>query len=175
MNYCSLCGNKIIIEIPDGDNRERYVCQNCRTIHYQNPKIVAGCLPLWENRILFCRRAIQPRHGMWTLPAGFMENDETVLQAALRECQEEACASIIEPQLYGIYNIVGVNQVYVMFLGQLKSADAFGVGSESSEVQLLDESEIPWDSIAFRVIERTLRRFLEERKTGRYSVVHEDI
>ncbi len=160
---------------PLGDNRERHVCDACGMIHYQNPKVVCGCLPVWGDKILLCKRAIEPRRGLWTLPAGFMENGETIQHGAARETMEEACAPIAEQTLYGIYNLPRVNQVYIMFRAELTDERGFAAGDESLEVRLFDEAQIPWEKIAFRVIERTLRRYLAERKSGRFSVAIEDI
>ena len=119
MIYCSNCGERVIEKIPAGDNRPRYVCDACQTVHYQNPKIVAGCIPVWDNRVLLCRRAIEPRYGLWTLPAGFMENGESTEQAAARETWEEACGRVTELALYGVFSIPQINQVYMMFRAQL--------------------------------------------------------
>ena len=138
--------------MPEGDNRERAVCSACDTIHYQNPKIVAGALPVWEDRILLCKRAIEPRYGTWTLPAGFMENGETVEQGARRETHEEARAELQELSLYTMLSIPHISQVYIMFRGQLMAEDAFSPGDESLETTLFAEHEIPWDEIAFPVI-----------------------
>ena len=108
MKFCSQCGSTVELRIPDGDNLPRFVCAKCNTIHYQNPKIVAGCIPEWEDQILLCKRAIEPRRGLWTLPAGFMENNETTADAALRETQEEAKAQaeIIDRKLHGLINFL---------------------------------------------------------------------
>ena len=132
MIFCSNCGARLIRKIPPGDDRLRYVCESCATIHYQNPKIVAGCIPEWEGRLLLCRRAIEPRHGLWTLPAGFMENGETTEQAAARETWEEARARVGSMQLYGVFSIPHISQVYMMFRGVLL-AEEFGPGPESLE------------------------------------------
>ena len=146
----------------------RHVCDDCGTVHYQNPKIVAGCIPMWEDKILICKRAIDPRYGKWTLPAGFMENGETVVQAAMRETVEEARARVIDLELYGLFNIPHVNQVYIMFRGELEAPN-FSSGPESLEVRLVTESEIPWGELAFPVIKRTLDLFLEDRRRGSFG------
>ena len=135
MKFCSHCAQQLSFKIPEGDNLPRHVCDSCGMIHYQNPKIVAGCIPEWEGRILLCRRAIEPRHCLWTIPAGFMENSETVEQAAARETREEACAKINIIGLYGVYNIPHVNQVYMIFKGSLADG-AFAPGVESLETVL---------------------------------------
>jgi len=175
IKYCNHCGSKINIDVPEGDNRERHVCRSCGEIQYQNPKIVTGCVPYWRDRILLCKRAIEPRLGYWTVPAGFMENMETVQQGAARETLEEACAPVVNMRLFGIYNLPRISQVYIMFLAELEKEDGFAVGSESLEVELFKESEIPWDNMAFRVVEATLRRFLEQRKTQAFTVEMVDL
>jgi ADP-ribose pyrophosphatase YjhB (NUDIX family) len=175
VKYCSHCGDYVSLMVPDGDNRHRHVCNACGQIHYQNPKVVCGCIPVWQDRILMCKRAIEPRKGLWTLPAGFMENGETAQYGAARETLEEACAEIKDQTLYGIYNLPQINQVYIMFLAQLKDENGFAPGEESLEVQLFEEHQIPWQDIAFRVIHLTLERYLMERESGNFSVVVEDI
>ena len=174
MKYCSNCGDSVVIKIPAGDNRERHVCGTCDTIHYQNPNIVAGCVPIFGEKILLCRRAIQPRYGLWTLPAGFMENGESTVQAAARETLEEANAMVENLELYGLYNLVHINQVYLMFRGDLKDGQA-SAGEESLEVGLFKEDEIPWQELAFPVVQETLERYFEERQHGVYQVHAGDI
>ena len=110
MKYCSQCGASVELKIPEGDTLPRYICGNCATIHYSNPKIVAGCIAEWDERILLCKRAIEPRYGLWTLPAGFMENNETVAQAAMRETLEEANARVDTIEMYALYNIPHISQ-----------------------------------------------------------------
>ena len=174
MNFCSHCGKTVVLRIPQGDNRERHVCDGCETIHYQNPKIVAGCVPIWQDQILLCRRAIEPRYGLWTLPAGFMENGESTLQAAARESLEEANAVIDNLALYGLYNLPHINQVYLMYRGDLRDGVA-SAGEESLEVGLFREDEIPWRELAFPVVKETLERYFEERPQGEYSVHVSDV
>ena len=174
MKYCSNCGDSVAMKIPAGDNRERHVCDTCDTIHYQNPKIVAGCVPIWQEKVLLCRRAIQPRYGLWTLPAGFMENGESTAQAAARETLEEANAVVENLTLYGLYNLVHISQVYLMFRGDLKDGQA-SAGEESLEVGLFTEDEIPWQELAFPVVKETLQRYFEERQHGIYQVHAGDI
>ncbi len=152
----------------------RHVCKACETIHYQNPKIVAGCIPVWEDRILLCRRAIEPRYGLWTLPAGFMENGESTEQAAARETWEEACGKLTDMALYGVYSIPHINQVYMMFRARLASDD-FAAGSESLEVKLCEEHDIPWKELAFPVVERTLVHYYQDIKADNFPVHVEDI
>lgn len=169
MKYCSNCGARVTLRVPPGDNLPRYVCDSCQTIHYQNPKIVAGCIPEWNGRILLCRRAIEPRHGLWTLPAGFMENGETTEQAAAREALEEAMADIEILDLYSVFSIPHVSQVFMMFRGRMRNA-AFAAGPESLEVRLFGEEEIPWGEIAFKTVKETLHHYFEDRRAGSFRV-----
>jgi ADP-ribose pyrophosphatase YjhB (NUDIX family) len=175
MNYCSHCGSdQLILEVPEGDNRPRYCCHNCHTIHYQNPHVVVGALPVWEDRFLLCRRAIEPRKGYWTLPAGFHENGETLEQGAIRETKEEACANIIIDDLYTVFSLPHINQVYMFFRSHLDQPD-FAIGCESLEVSLFDADDIPWKELAFPVVKRNLILYLEDRKKGKFPVRHETI
>lgn len=165
MHYCSECGAAVRQTIPAGDNRPRYVCVSCGTIHYQNPKLVVGCVAERDGRILLCRRAISPRYGFWTLPAGFMENGETAAEGAARETREEAEAdvAIIEPLV--LADIPEVNQVHIMYRAQLRSAH-FGPGPESLDVALVDERAIPWDDIAFPSVRFTLTHYWQDIRAG---------
>lgn len=165
MKFCSECGNKVVLRIPKGDTLPRYICSNCHAIHYQNPKVIVGCIPEWENKILLCKRAIAPHRGKWTLPAGFMENNETLAQGATRETFEEANARVEIRELYAIYSLPHISQVYLLFQAKLLDLD-FSPGIESLEVKLFGEQEIPWDDIAFRVIHDPLKRYLKERQHG---------
>lgn len=174
MNFCSHCGHAVEHRIPEGDSRLRHVCPNCETIHYQNPRIIAGCLPVWGERVLLCRRAIEPRHGYWTLPAGFMENGETVAEGAARETWEEAEANVSDLVLYTIFNIPWINQVYMLHRGELVDGE-FGVGVESLECRLFREDEIPWDELAFPSVKRTLKHYFRDRQSGVYPVHVEDL
>jgi ADP-ribose pyrophosphatase YjhB (NUDIX family) len=169
MKFCSECGQPVVLRIPPGDNLPRYVCDHCQTIHYQNPKIVAGCIPVYGEQILLCRRAIQPRHGLWTLPAGFMENAETLEQAASREALEEAQAQVQIDSLYTVISLPHANQVYVMYRATLLDANV-GAGSESLEVKFFNEADIPWDKLAFRTIHSTLEHFFADRRRGQFSL-----
>ncbi len=175
IKYCCHCGAPTTLRIPAGDTFERHVCDTCDHIQYQNPKVVCGCIPAWGNRILLCRRAIEPRKGFWTLPAGFMENGETIQQGAARETIEEACAKITGQTLYRIYNLPKIDQVYIMFRGQLTEEDGFAAGTESLEVQLFETDEIPWDKIAFQVIQITLEDYLADQKSGQFPVLIKNI
>ncbi|MGV6825897.1 MAG: NUDIX hydrolase [bacterium] len=167
MKYCSTCGEKVILRVPRGDHLERFVCEDCGEIHYQNPKIVTGCLPVWEDKVLLCKRAIEPRHGKWTLPAGFMENAESAQQGAARETWEEACASVEVASLYTTVNLPHINQVYMMFLSRLTDLD-FAPGPESLEVALFKEQEIPWQELAFPVVTETLKFYFQDVRQGHF-------
>ena len=170
MKFCSECGSPDVAwRIPDGDSVPREVCGACGAIHYRNPKVVVGCLATWEDRVLLCRRAIEPRHGLWTLPAGFMENGETLAAGAARETIEEARARVDVGELYTVISLPQISQVYVMFRSRLLDLD-FGPGPESLEVRLFHEDEIPWDRIAFRTIARTLRTFFLDRRDGAFPL-----
>ncbi len=162
MNYCSRCGSPVSLRVPAGDNRERHVCDNCGQIHYQNPRIVAGCLPVHDNKVLLCRRAIEPRYGYWTLPAGYMENGESTEEAALRETLEEACARVELRQLYTLTSIIHVNQVQLIYLADLPEA-SFGSSEETLETRLFSEDEIPWDQLAFTTIRNALQFYFADR------------
>ena len=151
--------------IPEGDSFQRAVCEACGHIQYQNPKIVVGCLPVYGERILMCKRAIEPRYGLWTLPAGFMENNESAAEGAAREAMEEANAHVEIGELYTVYSIPHISQVYMMFLARLVDPNVFP-GLESLEVKLVSEAEIPWDQLAFTMVKRTLDHFLEDRVSG---------
>lgn len=174
MKYCCYCSAELIYKIPEDDNRHRYICQQCDIVHYQNPKIVAGCLPVWEDKVLLCKRAIEPRSGYWTLPAGFMELGESSLEAGIRETQEEANASVEVEDLFAVFNLLHVDQVYIMYRSRLTDLD-FSPGVESLEVKLFKEDEIPWDELAFTTISETLKVFFEDRKQGAFLLHTGDI
>jgi ADP-ribose pyrophosphatase YjhB (NUDIX family) len=169
MKFCSQCGNPVIQRIPEGDSRPRYVCEHCHAIHYQNPNIVAGSLPVWQGKVLLCRRAIEPRLGYWTLPAGFMENGETMEQAARRETLEEACATLGELTLYTLIDVPHINQVHVFYRADMAS-ESFAAGIESLEVRLFDEADIPWSELAFMTVRHTLEFFFADRREQSYRV-----
>ncbi|WP_198120701.1 NUDIX hydrolase [Massilia rhizosphaerae] len=166
MKFCSECAHPLTVAIPEGDNRPRFVCTNCGTIHYQNPKMVIGSIPVWEQdgalKVLLCKRAIEPRYGYWTLPAGFMENGETTSAAAARETEEEAGANIELGNLFTLLNVVHVHQVHLFYLARLVDLD-FAPGIESLDVQLFSENEIPWSDLAFPTIRTTLELFFADR------------
>jgi ADP-ribose pyrophosphatase YjhB (NUDIX family) len=168
MNFCSECGEKVRFAVPQGDDRPRYLCAACGVVHYQNPRIVAGTLPVSGSKVLLCRRAIAPRKGYWTLPAGYMENAETTQQAAARETREEACAEVALANLYTLIDLPHINQVYMIFRADL--IGGFDAGPESEEVALFEEHEIPWDALAFQTIETTLRHYYADRCNGLFPL-----
>jgi ADP-ribose pyrophosphatase YjhB (NUDIX family) len=174
VKYCCQCGAPVALRIPPGDNLPRYVCDDCGNIHYQNPKIVAGCIAEWQGEILLCRRAIEPRLGLWTLPAGFMENGETTQHAAARETLEEARAEVVDLKLYGLFNLPHISQVYIMFRGCLRDGQ-FSAGVESLEAALFKEEAIPWEELAFPVVRETLRLFCRDRRAGAFPMHTGDI
>ena len=155
--------------VPEGDNRERHVCIKCGEIQYQNPKIVAGCIISWQEKLLLCKRAIDPRKGYWTIPAGFLENGESIEQGAVRETREEARAEVTGLHLYQIYSMTQIDQIYMLYRGHLCDPQGFSPGIESLEVRLVDEQEIPWNEIAFAVVGLTLKRYLKERQKGIFT------
>lgn len=174
MNYCSHCGAQVELTTPPGDHRLRHICNVCNTIHYVNPKMVVGTIPEWEDKVLLCRRAIEPRYGLWTLPAGFMENNETTTQGAMRETDEEAHARVEIIGLYSLYNIPHISQVHLFFRSRLLDLD-FKPGTESLEVALFSEAEIPWDELAFSSVRNTLRHFFDDRQRGVFELHVGDI
>lgn len=176
MKFCSSCGAAVSQKIPAGDNRLRYVCVQCETIHYQNPTIITGCIPVLGEQVLLCRRAIEPRHGYWTLPAGFLELDETVAEGAARETWEEAEADVTVTQLYRVYNLAYIGQVYMMHIATMPEAKFAPQTSESLEVRLFHEHEVPWEEMAFRTVAYALRDYFEDRRAGReFTVKVEDL
>lgn len=168
MKFCSNCGAPVALRVPPGDTLARHVCDACHAIHYQNPRMVVGCIPEWEDKVLLCRRAIEPRYGLWTVPAGYMENGETTFQGALRETLEEASARVEIGPLYALYNIPHINQVYILFRARLLDLDV-KPGAETLEVKLCAEAEIPWDRIAFASVRNTLTHYYEDRRNGNYQ------
>ena len=166
MRFCTNCGGQVALRTPPGDHLPRHICEACGVVHYQNPRLVVGCVPELDGCILLCRRAIEPRRGYWTVPAGFMENDETLQQAAARESQEEALADVEIGTLLSIVHVLHAQQVHVFFRARLLRPDV-GPGPESLEVALVEPAEIPWAELAFPSTEFTLRRYLEDRVAGR--------
>ena len=165
MNFCSKCGAKVDFRVPEGDDRSRFVCDMCHTVHYQNPRMVVGCIPESDGKVLLCRRSIEPRYGLWTIPAGYLENGETVRAAARREAEEEACAKVEIAGLYSLVDLPQFHQVYLIFRSRLLDHD-FTAGAESLEVRLFREEEIPWESLAFISIRKTLRFYFKDRPSG---------
>ena len=165
MNYCSECGAPVTLMIPAGDTRLRHVCANCGMIHYRNPKLIVGAIPEWENGILLCRRAIEPRHGKWTLPAGFMEIQETIAEAAVRETLEEACARIEIGEMFTLIDVPAISQIHIFYRARLLDTD-FHPGEESLETEIFPEAGIPWGEIAFRTVSLTLQHYFADRRNG---------
>ncbi len=174
MNFCSHCGAPVRLGTPPGEHLLRHLCDACGTIHYQNPKLVVGCLAEWQGQILLCRRAIEPRLGWWTLPAGFMENAETAAQAAARETLEEANARVEIDALFTLYNLPHINQVHLFFRARLLDLDFFP-GTESLEVALFKENDIPWADVAFASVRETMKHWFSDRRTGAYDFRTGDI
>ena len=174
MKFCPNCAAPVAQRVPPGDSLPRYLCDACGSIHYQNPKMVLGCLPEWEDRILLCRRAIEPRYGYWTLPAGFMENGESTGQGAARETLEEAGARVELLAPFSMISVPYVNQVHVFFRARLLDLD-FKAGEESLEVALFEEAQVPWKDIAFRTVGLTLKHWFADRARGSFGFHAEDI
>lgn len=170
LHFCSNCGEKLKFgEVPD-EHMHRHFCAGCGVIHYQNPNMIVGCLPRWQDKVLLCKRAIEPRKDLWTLPAGFLEYNETAEDGAVRETVEEANADVEIVRLFSVYSLPHVGQVYLMFLANLQNLN-FHSGPESSEVTLYKQDEIPWDQIAFSAVRFTLEKYFEDR-TNKNSEVH---
>ena len=174
MKFCPTCAAALTKRVPPGDSVPRYVCDACGSIHYQNPKLVVGCVPEWEDRILLCRRAIEPRYGYWTLPAGFMENGETAGQGAARETQEEAGARVELTAVFSVISVPYVNQVHLFYRARLLDLE-FKPGVESLEVALFEEARIPWKDIAFRTVGLTLKHWFADRANGAFGFHSADI
>lgn len=169
MNYCGECGKSVTKKIPQGDNLPRFVCDSCQVVHYHNPKIVAGCIAEWNGRILLCRRAIEPKSGLWTYPAGFMEIGEGTEEAARRETFEEARAKVRITRLHSVLSLPHIGQVYLTFVGELL-AEEFAAGEESLDARLFEKADIPWQDLAFPVIKDALRRYIEDIRRGEFGV-----
>ena len=171
MKYCQHCAAPVIHKVPPGDDKLRYCCIDCDVVFYENPKNIVGTVPVFKDKVLLCRRAIEPRYGLWTLPAGFLENGETTLQGAVRETLEEAGARIRaeDCELYTLFNLPYINQVYFFFLTTLRTPD-FHAGTESLEVALFAEDEIPWDALAFQVVKVTLEQYFADRRSAQFPV-----
>jgi ADP-ribose pyrophosphatase YjhB (NUDIX family) len=163
--FCTYCGGPTLVQVPRGDTRPRRVCPACNVVHYENPLVVVGCVPEHEGRILICRRAIEPRRGYWTVPAGFMENGETLEHGAARECIEEALADVDILSPLALVNVPEAHQVHVFFRARMRSAQ-HGAGEESLEAMLVDPADIPWQDIAFPSTRFALERHLADRAAG---------
>lgn len=174
MKFCSHCGAPVELTVPPGDTLPRHVCTRCAAVHYQNPRMVVGCIAEWEGRILLCRRAIEPRYGLWTLPAGFMENNETTAAAAARETLEEACAEVEIERLFALVDIPHIHQVHMFYTARLRGG-RFGAGSESLESRLFAENEVPWQEMAFRSVTFALTAWFEDRRLGSFSLHTTDL
>ena len=169
IKHCKNCGEKVVYRLPDdGDTRQRAVCPRCQTIHYENPLNVVGTVPHLGNKVLLCKRNIEPRRGKWTLPAGFMELHETTAQGAARETLEEAGAQFEMEALFSILNVARVGQVHMFYTARLLS-DQFDPGHETMEARLFDEADVPWDEIAFRTVKETLEHYFADRHAGRLA------
>ena len=169
IQHCKACGSAVTYRLPDdGDTRERAVCNACHTIHYENPLNVVGTIPVWGDKVLLCKRNIEPRLGKWTLPAGFMEMGETTADGAARETIEEAGAEFALQALFSLVNVARVGQVHMFYRAELLS-DVFNPGTETQEALLFDEADIPWDEIAFRTVKDTLERFFADRRAGAFG------
>ena len=169
INFCSRCGRPVSYGIPAGDDRERYHCTACGHVHYQNHRLVVGTLPEYRGRILMCRRSIDPCYGLWTLPAGYLENGETVTDGAIRETREEAGAAVRDLSAYTLFSIGHISQVYLIFRARLAD-ESFRAGDESLEVKLYDPEDIPWDRLAFRAITATLRCYIRDLAAGEFKL-----
>lgn len=169
MKFCGDCGAGVSLRTPAGDHLPRHVCEACGTVHYRNPKVIVGCVPEWEDQVLMCRRAIEPRLGKWTFPAGFLELNETSGEGAAREAHEEAGCTVDIGELFVVINVPYVSQVYMIHRARMKTRD-FGPTTESSEVVLMREAEIPWDEIAFPTIWHSLKHFFADRASGHRGV-----
>lgn len=172
--HCRACGSPTQYRVPADDNRERAVCSACHEIHYENPLNVVGTVPIWRDQVLLCRRNIEPRHGFWTLPAGYMELGESTAEGAARETVEEAGAQFELGALFTVLNVVRAGQLHLFYLAQL-SDTVFAPGPETIEAQLFSEAAIPWEQIAFRTVRETLQRYFDDRRRGQFSLHTADI
>ncbi|MES2423408.1 MAG: NUDIX hydrolase [Pseudomonadota bacterium] len=168
--HCRGCGTAVVYRLPDdGDTKQRAVCPACNTVHYENPLVVVGTLPVWgppgDEQVLLCKRNIEPRWGKWTLPAGFMELGETTAAGAARETDEESGAHIAMGPLFSLMNVVRVGQVHMFYQARLLDLE-FDPGHETIEARMFSEADIPWDEIAFKTVKVTLERYFADRKTG---------
>jgi ADP-ribose pyrophosphatase YjhB (NUDIX family) len=174
IQHCRVCGGKTQYRVPPDDNRERAACTVCGEIHYENPLNVVGTVPVWGDQVLLCRRNIEPRYGMWTLPAGFMELGETTAEGALRETIEEAGANVRMQGLFTVLNVMRVGQVHFFYRAQMLDT-GLAPGPETIEARLFREDEVPWEELAFRTVRQTLELFFEDRRRGSFGVHTQDI
>ena len=174
IQHCRVCGAAVQYRIPADDNRERAVCTVCGEIHYENPLNVVGTVPVWGEQVLLCRRNIEPRYGLWTLPAGFMELGESTAEGAMRETVEEAGARIELQELFTLLNVVRVGQVHLFYRARLLDT-RFEPGPETIEARLFHEHELPWEQLAFRTVRDTLQHFFADRAAGRFALHVADI
>ena len=157
--FCIQCGSpNIVFRVPEGDNRPRHICNECGHIHYTNPKIIVGTIPVFKDQILLCKRDIEPRKGYWNLPAGFLEDGESLMDGAQRELWEEAIAKGQNLQLHSIYNLSHVSQMYFFFTCELLNGQ-FGIGQETSDAKLFKFDDIPWHELAFSSNKHALDTF----------------
>lgn len=169
MKFCSGCGHTVILKkIPD-DTHPRFFCENCKTIHYQNPNVVVGCLPIWQDQVMLCRRAIEPRRNYWNLPGGYLENGETVEEGAIREVWEEAGIKVKVISLHAVFSIPKINQIYMHFLAEMPNL-IYAAGVESMEVKMFEEADVPWKEIAFSSSTFSLEKYFLDRKNGERQV-----
>ena len=172
LKHCKDCGAAVVYRTPDdGDTKQRAVCPACHMVQYENPLNVVGTIPHWGDRVLLCKRNIEPRWGKWTLPAGFMELDESVAEGAARETVEEAGAQFEMEGLFAMMSVVRVGQVHLFYTAKLLS-DQFAPGHETIEAKLFTEDEIPWDDLAFRTVREALRHYFDDRRNGDLAGVH---
>jgi len=174
MNYCTACGSRLQLRIPPHDDRQRHVCDNCGLVHYVNPRLIVCSIPTWEDKVMLCKRAIEPRYGTWTLPGGFMELGESTQEAAARETREEAGASIDVHELYSMFNVIHIDQVHLFFRATLQTPD-YKAGVESLEVGLFREHEVPWDNIAFPAVAATLRQYYRDLRASNFRLRLADV
>ena len=174
IKHCRSCGGTCSYRVPADDNRERATCSACGEIHYENPINVVGTVPVWQDAVLLCRRNIEPRYGLWTLPAGFLELGESTQTGALRETDEEAGAKIELQELFTLLNVVRVGQVHFFYRARMLDT-TLAPGPETIEAQLFRESDVPWDLLAFRTVRLTLEHYFADRARGRFELHTGDV
>ena len=174
IHFCSQCGAPTGFQTPAGDSRPRHICCRCNHIHYENPRLVVGCIAEFDGKILLCRRAIEPRRNYWTLPGGFMENSETTSQGALRETLEEAGTTVVIDAPFAMVNLAFINQVHLFYRGHLQTP-YYAAGEESLEVRLVALADIPWDDLAFRSVAVCLEQYITDRQRGEFGFHESDL